>query len=50
MKTELDVKEENLNRRRIRSLAIALSLVAFMALIFIVSLVRLGGNVLSKSF
>ena len=44
-----DIKEENYKRRRRRSLAIALSLATFMVISFIVTIVRLGGNVL-KSF
>jgi len=49
MKDAHDIKEENEKRRRRRSLAIAWSLAGFMALFFLVTLVRLGGNVF-KSF
>ena len=42
MTARLEVKEENERRRRRRSLAIAWSLVAIMALFFVVTLVRLG--------
>jgi len=45
-----DVKEENVRRRRRRSLAIAWSLVAFMVLFFVVTIVRLGGNVSGAMF
>ena len=44
-----DIKEENEKRRRRRSLAIAWSLVGFMVLFFLVTVVHLGGNVF-KSF
>ena len=43
--TYQDTPEAAKARRR-RSLAIALGLVAFVALIFVVTLVKLGGNVL----
>ncbi len=37
-------------RRRQRNIAIALSLLAFVVLIFVVTLVRLGGNVATRPF
>ncbi len=40
--------EQQLRARRNRSIAIALALSAFVVLIFVVTLVRLGGNVLTR--
>lgn len=48
MNAELELKEENARRRRRRSLAIAWALFAFMALFFIVTMVRLTENVASN--
>ena len=41
---------DELKKRKQRNLAIALSLGAFIILIFIVTLVRLGGSVAERSF
>jgi hypothetical protein len=40
--------DEQLRARRARSIAIALALGAFVIVIFLVTIVRLGGNVLTK--
>jgi hypothetical protein len=40
--------EQQLRARRSRSIAIALALGAFVVLIFVVTLVKLGGNVLTR--
>ena len=40
--------EEQKRRRRARSIAIALALGAFVVVIFLVTLVRLGSNVLTR--
>lgn len=40
--------EEELKKRRRRSIAIALILVGLMVLFFVVTLVRLGGNVADR--
>jgi hypothetical protein len=40
--------EQQLRARRSRSIAIALALGAFVVVIFLVTLVRLGGNVLTS--
>jgi hypothetical protein len=40
--------EQQLRARRARSIAIALALGAFVIVIFLVTIVRLGGNVLTK--
>lgn len=40
--------EEELRRQRVRSLAIAWFLVALVVIFFLVTLVRLGGNVLNR--
>jgi hypothetical protein len=40
--------EQQLRARRARSIAIALALGAFVIVIFLVTLVRLGGNVLTR--
>ena len=36
--------------RRGRNLAIALGLVAFVVIVYVVSIVRMGGDVLTRSF
>ena len=36
--------------RKLRSIAIALGLVAFVILVYVVSIVRMGGSVLERSF
>jgi hypothetical protein len=40
--------EQQLRARRNRSIAIALALGAFVVVIFVVTLVKLGGNVLTR--
>ncbi len=40
--------EEQIRRRRGRNLAIAWALAAFIALFFIVTIVKLGGNVANR--
>ena len=40
--------EEQIKRRRQRNLAIAWALVGFIALFFIVTIVKLGGNVANR--
>jgi hypothetical protein len=40
--------EQQLRARRNRSIAIALALGAFVVVIFLVTVVRLGGNVLTR--
>jgi len=40
--------EQQLRARRNRSVAIALALAAFVVVIFVVTLVKLGGNVLTR--
>jgi t-SNARE complex subunit (syntaxin) len=40
--------EQQLRARRSRSIAIALALVAFVVVIFVVTLVKLGSNVLTR--
>ena len=40
--------EQQLRARRARSIAIALALVAFVVVIFVVTIVKLGGNVLTQ--
>ena len=40
--------EQQLRARRARSIAIALALGAFVIMIFLVTIVRLGGNVLTR--
>ena len=40
--------EQQLRARRNRSIAIALALGAFVVMIFLVTLVKLGGNVLTR--
>jgi len=39
---------ERLRRQRVRSIAIALSLVALVLLFYVATLVRLGGNVFNR--
>jgi hypothetical protein len=40
--------EQQLRARRSRSIAIALALGAFVIIVFLVTIVRLGGNVLTR--
>ncbi len=42
------LSEEQLKRRRTRSIAIAWILVALVAIFFAVTIVRLGGNVMNR--
>jgi hypothetical protein len=46
--TGIRLTEQQLRARRARSIAIALALGAFVVVIFIVTLVKLGGNVLTR--
>jgi hypothetical protein len=45
-----DAEQERKRRQRMRSLAIAWILAALVVLFFIVTIVRLGGNVADRSF
>lgn len=47
---EENTDEERKRRQRMRSLAIAWTLVGIMVLFFVVTLVRLGANVLNRPF
>ena len=46
--TGVKLTEQQLRARRARSIAIALALGAFVIVIFLVTIVRLGGNVLTR--
>jgi hypothetical protein len=46
--TGIRLTEQQLRARRARSIAIALALGAFVVVIFIVTLVKLGSNVLTR--
>ena len=46
--TGIRLTEQQLRARRSRSIAIALALGAFVLVIFVVTLVKLGGNVLTR--
>jgi hypothetical protein len=46
--TGIRLTETQLRARRSRSIAIALALGAFVVVIFLVTLVKLGGNVLTR--
>jgi hypothetical protein len=46
--TSIKLTEQQLRARRARSIAIALALGAFVVLVFVVTLVRLGSNVLTR--
>jgi hypothetical protein len=46
--TGIRLTEAQLRARRSRSIAIALALGAFVVVIFLVTLVKLGGNVLTR--
>jgi hypothetical protein len=48
MNSEGEEERERMKRQRIRSLAIALALGALVALFYIATIVRLGGNVLNR--
>lgn len=41
---------DELKKRKQRNLAIALSLAAFIIIIFVVTIIRLGGSVAERSF
>ena len=41
-------EEERLRRRKMRSIAIGLALIALVVLFYVATLVRLGGNVLNR--
>jgi hypothetical protein len=45
-----DGDEERRKRQRMRSFAIALALGALVALFYIATIVRLGGNVLNRAY
>ena len=49
MDSNSDEDRQRLKRQRLRSLAIALALGALVALFYIATIVRLGGNVISRS-
>jgi hypothetical protein len=46
--TGIRLSEQQLRARRSRSIAIALALGAFVVVIFFVTMVKLGGNVLTR--
>ena len=46
--TDIRLTEQQLHARRSRSIAIALALGAFVVVIFVVTLVKLGSNVLTR--
>jgi hypothetical protein len=48
MDSNADEERRRLKRQRMRSLAIALALVALVALFYIATIVRLGGNVFNR--
>jgi len=49
MNSDAKEQKERLRRQRMRSLAIALALGALVALFYIATIVRLGGNVASRA-
>jgi len=49
MDADAEEQRQRLKRQRMRSLAIALALGALVALFYIATIVRLGGNVVSRS-
>jgi len=49
MNADAEEQRQRLKRQRMRSLAIALALGALVALFYIATIVRLGGNVVSRS-
>ncbi len=49
MNSKSDEERQRLKRQRMRSLAIALALGALVALFYIATIVRIGGNVLNGS-
>jgi hypothetical protein len=48
MSSDLDEERQRRKRQRMRSLAIALALGAMVALFYIATIVRLGGNVFNR--
>jgi hypothetical protein len=48
MTNETDQERERLRRQRLRSIAIALALGGLVALFYVATLVRLGGNVFNR--
>ena len=48
MANELEPDKEQARRQRMRSLAIALALLGLVALFYIATIVRLGGNVANR--
>ena len=48
MNSDADEERQRLKRQRMRSLAIALALGALVALFYIATIVRMGGNVLNQ--
>jgi hypothetical protein len=48
MSTKAPEERERIKRQRMRSLAIALALGALVALFYIATIVRLGGNALNR--
>jgi hypothetical protein len=49
MDSKGDHERERLKRQRMRSLAIALALGALVALFYVATIVRLGGDVMNRS-
>jgi len=49
MDSEGEVERERRKRQRMRSLAIALALGALVALFYIATIVRMGGNVINRT-
>lgn len=47
---QVNMSEEELKKRRRRSVAIALVLVGMVVLFYAITIVRLGGNVASQAF
>lgn len=50
MSALMELTPEEKKKRRQRSLAIAGVLIAFVALIYVVTIVKIGGNVASRPF
>ncbi len=46
----MQLSEEQIRSRKSRSIAMAWALVGFMALVFIVTVVKLSGNIADKPF
>ncbi len=49
MNSDADEERQRLRRQRMRSVAIALALFALVALFYIATIVRMGGNALNHS-